>query len=128
VRFDWGNRREAARAIYNRYGQQPEVERGEYVKPARITLADLGQQYMDYAKANKRSWLRDSQILKHLNGAFGNRLLTDVTALPIERYKLMQMQAVSSAKVNRELAGLKRLFDLAEQWGLFRRRNLVKGV
>ena len=98
------------------------------MKPARITLADLGQQYMDYAKANKRSWLRDSQILKHLNGAFGNRLLTDVTALPIERYKLMQMQAVSSAKVNRELAGLKRLFDLAEQWGLFRRRNPVKGV
>ena len=83
---------------------------------------------MDYAKANKRSWLRDSQILKHLNGAFGNRLLTDVTALPIERYKPMQMQAVSSATVNRELAGLKRLFNLAEQWGLFRRRNLVKGV
>ena len=43
-----------------------EVERGEYAKPTKITLAELGRQYMDYAKANKISWLRDEQILKHL--------------------------------------------------------------
>ena len=52
-----------------------EVERGEYAKPAKTTLAELGQQYMDYAKANKRSWLRDQQILEHLDGAFGKALL-----------------------------------------------------
>jgi integrase len=105
-----------------------EVERGEYSKPTRITLAELGRQYMDYAKANKRSWLRDEQILEHLNGAFGNLLLPNITALPIERYKLVRMQAVSPATVNRELAGLKRLFNLAEQWGLYRGRNPVRGV
>jgi integrase len=119
------NRREAEKFLALRIS---EVERGQYAKPARITLAELGQQYMDYAKANKRSWLRDSQILEHLNDAFGNRLLPDITPLPIERYKQERLQAVSPATVNRELAGLKRLFNLAEQWGLYRGRNPVKGV
>ena len=35
---------------------------------------------------------------------------------------------MTPATVNRELAGLKRLFNVAEQWGLFRGRNPVKGV
>jgi integrase len=119
------NRREAEKFLALRVS---EVERGEYAKPIRIMLAELGKQYMDYAKANKRSWLRDQQILEHLNGAFGSMLLPDITALPIERYKLARLDAVSPATVNRELAGLKRLFNLAEQWGLYRGRNPVKGV
>ena len=49
-----------------------EVERGEYTQSAKITLAQFGQQYMDYAKANKRSWLRDEQIMTHLNSVFGH--------------------------------------------------------
>ena len=48
--------------------------------------------------------------------------------MQIERYKLSRLQAVSPATVNRELAGLKRLFNLAEQWGIYRGRNPVKGV
>jgi integrase len=119
------NRREAEKFLALRIS---EVERGEFVRPAKITLAELGQQYMDYVRANKRSWLRDQQILAHLNCAFGNMLLPDITVLPIERYKLARLQAVSPATVNRELAGLKRLFNLAEQWGLYRGRNPVKGV
>src|ERR1039458_2388413 len=75
------NRREAEKFLALRVS---EVERGEYAKPIRITLAELGSQYMDYAKANKRSWLRDQQILEHLNGAFGHMLLPDITGLPIE--------------------------------------------
>jgi hypothetical protein len=55
-------------------------------------------------------------------------LLPKVTALPIERYKGARREAVSPATVNRELAGLKRMFNLAEQWGLYRGRNPVKGV
>ena len=119
------NRREAEKFLALRIA---EVERGEFVKPARITLAELGQQYMDFAKANKRSWLRDQQILTHLNAAFGTMPLPEITVLPIERYKLSRLQSVSPATVNRELAGLKRLFNLAEQWGLYRGRNPVKGV
>ncbi len=106
------NRREAEKFLALRLS---EIERGEYAKPARITLAELGRQYMDYAKAHKRSWDRDEQILRHLNGAFGEMLLPAITVLAIEPYKLDRLQAVSPATVNRELAGLKRLFNLADQ-------------
>src|SRR5258706_5701240 len=64
-----------------------EIARGEYAKPIKTTLNEFGQQYMDYAKANKRSWIRDQQIMGHLNQAFGSMLLTDIAALSIERYK-----------------------------------------
>jgi hypothetical protein len=42
------NRREAEKILALRLS---EVERGEYSKPVKITFAELGEQYMDYAKA-----------------------------------------------------------------------------
>ena len=55
-----------------------EVERGEYPQSAKITLAQFGQQYIDYAKANKRSWLRDEQIMTHLNRSLGTTQLWNI--------------------------------------------------
>src|SRR6266852_7888220 len=65
-----------------------EVERGEYAQSAKITLTQFGQQYLDYAKANKRWWLRDEQIMTHLNTAMGKTQVGEIGALQIERYKL----------------------------------------
>ena len=38
------------------------------------------------------------------------------------------MKVSSPATVNREIALLKHMFNLAEQWGLFRGRNPMKGI
>jgi len=65
---------------------------GEYAQSAKITLAQFGQQYLDYARANKRSWLRDEQIMTHLNTAMGAAQLGDIGALQIERYKLDRLK------------------------------------
>ena len=54
-----------------------DIVRGEYAAPVRITLSEFGRQYLDYAKANKRSWLRDEQIMVHLNATFGTIQLAD---------------------------------------------------
>jgi integrase len=106
-----------------------EVERGEYAQSAKITLAQFGEQYLEYARANKRSWLRDEQILTHLKKAMGTTQLSDIGALQIERYKLDRLkQSASPATVNREVASLKHMFNLAEHWGLFFGRNPVRGV
>jgi len=106
-----------------------EVERGEYAQSAKMTLTQFGLQYLDYAKANKRSWLRDAQIMKHLNRAMGTTQLGDIGALQIERYKLDRLkQSASPATVNREVALLKHMFNLAEHWKLFFGRNPVRGV
>ncbi|MBV8551264.1 MAG: hypothetical protein JOY54_08175 [Acidobacteriaceae bacterium] len=120
-----GNRREAEKFYAWRIS---EIDRGEYGKPLKITLSEFGRQYLEYAKANKRSWLRDEQIMKHLNGFFGSVLLTDIGPLSIEHYKLDRMQAAAPATVNREIPLLKHLFNMAEQWDIYRGRNPVKRV
>jgi len=101
---------------------------GDTAKPVRISLEEFGRRYMEYAKANKRSWIRDEQMLKQLNGFYGPALLSDIGALSVESYKRQRMNDVAPATLNREIALLKHMYDLAEAWGLHQGRNLVKGV
>lgn len=110
------NRRDAERLHALR---RSEVLRGVYRQPVRISLEDFAKRYMEYAKTNKRSWLRDQQMLKPLKGFFrAERLLVDITPPDIEGYKLHRRKQVSGATVNRELALLKRMFNLAIDWDL----------
>jgi integrase len=105
------------------------VLRGVYKQPVKITFGDFGKRYMEHAKTNKRSWLRDQQMLEHLYGFFGKeRLLTDLTPVDIEGYKIQRKSKVSGSTVNRELALLKRMFNLAITWDLFFGSNPVRKV
>lgn len=117
------NRRDAEALLTIR---KSEVLRGIYKQPVRITFGKFGERYMDYAKGNKRSWLRDKQMLEHLKKFFGTeRQLSDVFPEEIEDYKLFRRKAVSGSTVNRELALLKRMFNLAIAWDLFLGLNPV---
>ena len=56
-------------------------------------------------------------MLNHLCTFFGKeRLLTEVTPMEIEGYKLQRRGKVADSTVNRELALLKRMFNLAISW------------
>ena len=101
---------------------------GDTAKQVRISLEEFGRRYMEYAKANKRSWIRDEQMLKQLNGFYGPALLSDIGALSVESYKRQRMNDVAPATVNREIALLKHMYNLAEAWGFHHGRNPVKGV
>jgi integrase len=83
---------------------------------------------MDHARAHKRSALRDEQILAHLLRFFGETRLRDIVPARIERYKQERLLKVSPATVNREVALLKHLFNLAERWGEFKGPNPVRHV
>lgn len=120
------NKREAEKLHALR---KSEVLRGIYRQPVRITLEEFGKRYMEYAKANKRSWLRDQQMLKPLTEFLGvDRQLTDITPPDIEGYKLHRRKQVSGSTVNRELALLKRMFNLAINWDLYLASNPVRKV
>jgi len=109
--------------------QKSEVLRGVYKRPVKITFGEFGKRYMEYAKTNKRSWLRDQQMLEHLTGFFGNeRQLTDLTTLDIEGYKVRRRSSVSGSTLNRELALLKHMFRLAIDWDLYMDLNPVRRV
>ncbi len=109
--------------------RRSEILRGIYKRPVKMTFGDFAERYMEHAKANKRSWLRDEQMLKHLKKFFGTeRQLTENTAADIEGYKLHRKAEVSGSTVNRELALLKRMFNLAIDWDLFLDANPVRKV
>lgn len=70
------NRRLAEKLLDLRKG---EVLRGVFQPPVKKTLAEFGDRYMEHAKANKRSRLRDQQMLGHLKEFFGaERQLSEV--------------------------------------------------
>jgi integrase len=120
------NKREAEKLHALR---KSEVLRGVYRQPVRITLEEFSKRYMEYAKANKRSWLRDQQMLKPLTEFLGaDRQLSDITPPDIEGYKLHRRKQVSGSTVNRELALLKRMLNLAIDWDLYVASNPVRKV
>lgn len=132
--FDKNRRRiqESSRSTIRRDAEQllalrkSEVLRGLYKRPVKISFGEFGKRYMEHAKANKRSWLRDEQMLKQLTEYFGReRPLTAISPVDIEGYKLHRRTQVSGSTTNRELALLKRMVNLAIEWDLFVERNPV---
>src|SRR5208282_4144419 len=94
---------------------------------SQIRVAEIA--YAEYAKANKKSWLRDEQMFASLTAFLGSeRQLREINAADIEGFKLHRRQEVSGSTVNRELALLKRMFNLAIDWDLFRDINPVRRV
>ncbi len=109
--------------------RRSEILRGIYKRPVEITFEEFGGRYMEHAKANKRSWSRDEQMLRHLKAFFGaGKELSEIGAADIEGYKLHRKAKVSGSTVNRELALLKRMFNLAIVWDLFFELNPVRKV
>ena len=65
--------------------RRSEILRGVYKQPVKISLGEFGERYMEHAKANKRSWLRDEQMLNHLCEFFGKeKPLTEIAPVQIE--------------------------------------------
>jgi integrase len=119
------NRREAEKHLALRIS---EVQRGVFVKPVNITLPEFSDRYIEHAKAHKRSWKRDVQMLGHLRGFFGNAKLREITPSRVEEYQQARMKDVAPATVNREMAVLKHGYFLAERWGLHQGTNPVRLV
>jgi len=80
------------------------------------TLPDFAKEFLHYVKdiKKKRSWKKDEVTLRHILEFFGNRMLTQITPKDIDDYKLhMINNGYKPASVNRELACLKYLYNLA---------------
>jgi integrase len=97
-------------------------------------LIDFSRDYLAHVKQTKqnRSWKRTQQCLSHLDKFFGGRKLNNITSKDIDDYKLFRQKQMSkngkypaSATINRELACLKNLFNLAKRWKKFFGENPV---
>ena len=121
-----GSRRDAEAALEAR---RTDVRRGAFrrvSKKERITFEEMVEIYRA-EKADKRSLSRDEASFKNILPVFRYRRLDQIAAKDIEAYKKNRRLRVSGATVNRELALLKCLFNVAIQNDLLI-RNPVTAV
>lgn len=91
---------------------------GQYDTEKKQFTGAAGDYLAYYVKQHKpSSALRMHTALKSLCPFFAGKRLDEIHVFMIERYKSMRKEAGSAdATVNRELACLKNLFNLAEKW------------
>jgi len=94
----------------------------------KLKFEDMGKLFLEnYSRPNKRSWRRDEEIVGHLVDFFKGKYLHEITPLDIEKYKRKRREEVSPATVNRELSGLRNMYNRAIEWGMAL-KNPVKRV
>jgi len=97
-------------------------------KHEKIKFEEMGKLFLEnHSKPNKRSWRRDGEIVDHLTDFFKGRQLHEIGPLDIEKYNRKRREEVSPATVNRELSGLRNIYNRAIEWGMAT-KNPVKLV
>jgi len=97
-----------------------QVDSGEYVtkKLKKVLFKIFADYYLKWAKVNKLSWKSDRTSLGHLNPFFKGMMLHQIIPLLIEEYKRKRMEKVSGSSVNRELACLRHILNMAVNEGI----------
>jgi hypothetical protein len=108
---------EARRLLQARVGQ---IAEGRFVGPAaeRVTFEDLAEMILtDYRINGKKSLPDVEQKLRlHLRPFFSHKRAHDITTVDVKAFiAKRQEEGSSNGKINRELACLKRMFNLALQ-------------
>jgi integrase len=131
------NNLELAREIETKI--KSHAARGEFgiqKKQAAITLADVWEKYLPWAKGNKKSW-RDDQYYyhKHLELVFGDKPLDRISPFDIEKMMTTMKKSKSKrgtpyapATIKHQVVLLTRLYSVAEKWGLYSGDNPCRKV
>jgi excisionase family DNA binding protein len=89
-------------------------------KHKRIGFPEFSEMYLkDYSKTNKVSWRTDVGALKILDRFFGRFSMDEIGGQLIEQYKTWRLAhfSVTKTTVNRDLALLRKMLNLAVDWG-----------
>ena len=101
----------------------------EKLQKQKVLFRDLAARVLEHQRAMKRRSVE--QFHKHysnnLVAYFDRKFVDEIKVEHVERYHLDRSKGVSPAMVNRSLAVLKRIFNLAIKWGLVE-KNPVRFV
>lgn len=118
---------------------QGDIVRGEFdiEKPkSAITLQEVWDKYLPWAKVNKKTWLNDQYYFNHhLKPTFGGNPLDTISPFDIEKFIVTMKKGTSKrgtpyapATIKHQVVLLTRLYSVAEQWGLYSGDNPCKKV
>jgi len=119
-----------ARQVENEIKKKIKLGQFDMIQADIPTLNEIKDEYLTYVRdvKKKRSWKRDEELLRPLSKLFGNKRLSDISTKDLEDFKLMRLNEVSPATVNRSLSVLRHLFNLAKRWKKFYGDNPVSIV
>lgn len=107
---------EAKRLLRKRLGQ---IAEGAFLglRPEKVRFEELAEDFLnDYRINGKRSLDKAQQSVRHLQGFFGGMRAVDTTTDKVRIYvKERQEAGYANAQINRELAALTWMFNLAVQ-------------
>jgi excisionase family DNA binding protein len=85
----------------------------------RILFREFAGVFLEkYSKVNKLSWRSDVSIVNKLDPYFGSKYLDEITPDEIEGFKAARLkEGRTRSKVNRDLALLRKIFNVAIDWG-----------
>ena len=120
---------QARRLLKKRLG---EIGRGRLIGPveAKVTFEEMAEDLLrDYETNGKRSVRSAKLSVSHLRGFFGLDRALDITTDRVRAYiSGRQEEGASNGSINRELAGLKRMFSLAVQAGKLSSRPYIPAL
>ncbi len=101
-----------------------------------VTLADVWDKYLPWAKEHKRTWRDDDYHYgKHLEPRFGSKPLDAITSFDIEKMKTELKKGLNAhgkpyaaATIKHQIVLLRRLFNVARKWGMYEGGNPVERV
>ena len=107
-----------------------------YVKKKVLTLDELFEKYLSWAKQNKKSWADDeNRYQQYAKDFFGSKRLDQIKPFDIERFKnqLKKTESrrggtLSEATVKHHIIVIRRLYNMARKWGLYKGENPVDRV
>ncbi len=91
------------------------------------TLSDFSKEYIKHLRdtVQKKSWYRYEYGLRRLIELHGNKKLSEITPKDVDDYKGLRLRDAKPATVNREIATLRQLLNLAKRWKKFFGENPV---
>jgi integrase len=107
--------------------RQKEIAEGRFpiIKDyKKVLFFDICDEFLEWSRTHKRSYIRDEGLVKNLKSYFGNIPLYQITRRKAEEYQAWRIiqrkidgKPISPATVNREIAMLKRIINKATEWG-----------
>jgi integrase len=113
-----------------------EIAEGRFLDKAKdphVLFDSLVERYLEYSKANKKSYADDIGRMKVLLRYFGGKHLSEITPWLVEKFKVQRKKEISRRKrqitngtINRERALLSNMFTKAIEWGMARENPVKK--
>lgn len=92
------------------------------------TLADFfNDTYLPYAKVHKRSWVRDVQLFARIQKAFGHLRLDQIQKQRVAVWHAgLLEEGLSAASADHHPKLIRRMFSMAQEYGLIEKNPLAK--